>query len=742
MQIPDEHGQLAFLLEAGIDVTEREHNLQALRRLADEQAALRRVAEVVASGPSEEELMASVTEEAALLLGAQAAHTVRFEEDDLITGVGNWSAPGAQAIPAGPPRPLDSHTVVWSVRETGSTARLDDYSQIPGELAAVLREIGIRSSIGAPITVNGRLWGALAASRTTDEPFDPGSEERLGRFAALAAQAIENARARDEITALAAEQTALRRVATVVASGPSEPELMAVVTEEAGRLLGAQTANMIRYEAGDQFTVRGSWNDPTGRPAEPAPIMKLDGQTITSVVKREGKPVRLDTYEDLPGELSAWLRSLGIQSSVAAPIRVAGGLWGAMIASKMSDEPFPIGAEERLGRFADLAAQAIANAQARDEITALAAEQAALRRVATLVASSPAEEVLFTAVSQEVAGLFGGQSANVFRREGDAVRVLGGWAADGVIPVTTGRLYPATADTTVQRAIATGKPQQVESLADLEHESSRVIWESVGIRTAIAAPVLVDGRVWGGIAVVKTLDEQFPPGVEARLGDFGALLAQAIANTEAQAQLSSSRARIVQAMDETRRKLERNLHDGAQQRLVSLSLSLRLAQAKLHTDPEGANEIITGASTELAQALEELRELARGIHPAVLTDRGLGPALQTLAQRSTLPIEIENTVDARLPGPVEAAAYYVVSESLANVAKYAQATLVSVRVARTDGGALVEVADDGVGGADPTRGTGLRGLADRVEALGGRLEVGSANGGGTVVRAEIPLDTE
>ena len=386
VRIPDEHGQLAFLLEAGIDVTERERNLRDLRRLADEQAALRRVAEVVASGPSEDELMASVTEEAALLLGAQAAHTVRFDEGDMITGMGSWSAPGSQAVPAGPPRPLDSHTVVWAVRETGATARLDDYSQIPGELAATLRAIGIKSSIGAPITVDGRLWGALAASRTTDEPFDAGAEERLGRFAALAAQAIENAHARDEITALAAEQAALRRVATVVASEPSEPELMAVVTEEAGRLLGAQTANMIRYEAGDQFTVRGSWNDPTGRPAEPAPIMKLDGQTITSVVKREGKPVRLDTYEDLPGELSEWLRSLGIQSSVAAPITVVGRLWGAMIASKMNEEPFPPGAEERLGRFADLAAQAIVNAQARDEITSLAAEQAALRRVATLVA--------------------------------------------------------------------------------------------------------------------------------------------------------------------------------------------------------------------------------------------------------------------------------------------------------------------------------------------------------------------
>jgi signal transduction histidine kinase len=238
------------------------------------------------------------------------------------------------------------------------------------------------------------------------------------------------------------------------------------------------------------------------------------------------------------------------------------------------------------------------------------------------------------------------------------------------------------------------------------------------------------------------VDEPFAPGTEERLGDFGALVAQAIANAEAQAQLAASRARIVQATDEARRKLERNLHDGAQQRLVSLSLSLRLAQAKLESDPKDADKILSAASNELAHALEELRELARGIHPAVLSDRGLGPALQTLAQRSTLPVEIDNAVEERLPGAVEAAAYYVVSESLANVAKYAQASSVQVRISRDNGLARVEVADDGIGGADPTQGSGLRGLADRVEALAGRFEVTSTSGAGTVIRAEIPVGTE
>ena len=203
-------------------------------------------------------------------------------------------------------------------------------------------------------------------------------------------------------------------------------------------------------------------------------------------------------------------------------------------------------------------------------------------------------------------------------------------------------------------------------------------------------------------------------------------------------ELRASRARIIEAGLSERRRLERNLHDGAQQRLVSLSLALRLAKAKLLKDPPGAEELLAAAADELNQALEELRELARGIHPAVLTDRGLEPALQALAQRSTIPVEIE-TPPSRLPAQVEAAAYYVVSEALANVAKYAQASSVSIRITHVNGTVRVDVADDGIGGADPTRGTGLSGLADRIAALDGSLDVESRPGEGTAVRAEIPV---
>ncbi len=203
-------------------------------------------------------------------------------------------------------------------------------------------------------------------------------------------------------------------------------------------------------------------------------------------------------------------------------------------------------------------------------------------------------------------------------------------------------------------------------------------------------------------------------------------------------ELHTSRSRLIEVALAERRRLERNLHDGAQQRLVALSLTLRLAQAKLTKDPGGAEELLSGAHEELNLALAELRELARGIHPAVLSDRGLEAALEALAGRSPVPVEVE-VPRARLPHPVEAAAYYVVAEALTNVVRYADASQASVSVARANGHAVVEVVDDGIGGADPARGSGLRGLADRVAALDGRLEVDSPPGVGTRVRVEFPV---
>jgi PAS domain S-box-containing protein len=256
----------------------------------------------------------------------------------------------------------------------------------------------------------------------------------------------------------------------------------------------------------------------------------------------------------------------------------------------------------------------------------------------------------------------------------------------------------------------------------------------MGVRAAISAGTVVTGEYQLELRGV-------PRHYETRIvkdGEEAVIIVRDITERKQQeAELRRSRARIVEAGDVERRRLERNLHDGAQQRLVSLSLALRLAHAQIRQNPDEADRILTAASEELGQALEELRELARGIHPAVLTDRGLRPAIEALAAKSPLPVDLA-LADERLPGQVEAAAYYVISEALANVVKYAGASTVEVKIARDNGRAVVEVADDGVGGADPESGSGLRGLADRVEALDGRLHVESAPGGGTRIRAEIP----
>jgi PAS domain S-box-containing protein len=266
-----------------------------------------------------------------------------------------------------------------------------------------------------------------------------------------------------------------------------------------------------------------------------------------------------------------------------------------------------------------------------------------------------------------------------------------------------------------------------------DYETLRQRKDGTLVAVSIAAAPVRDGsgRVVGNMVAYTDITERKAQEVEVHR-----LNAELHARLE---ELAASRSRIVTAGDVERRRLERNLHDGAQQRLVTLSLALRVAQTKLESDPAAARAALAEAGDELALALDELRELARGLHPAVLSERGLRAALETIAGRAPLPVEIADVPDGRLPEPVEAAAYYLIAEALTNVTKYAQASKVQVRVAASAPGVVVEVADDGVGGADPSAGSGLRGLADRVEALGGSLEVVSPAGGGTALRAEIPL---
>ena len=373
------------------------------------------------------------------------------------------------------------------------------------------------------------------------------------------------------------------------------------------------------------------------------------------------------------------------------------------------------------------------------EAARLSAEQSALRRVATLVAQAGPPSEVFEAVTREVGLLCDADLARMERYEADGT--VTGVAVWGRVPVelAVGTRFSLDGLSIARGVIESGGPVRVDSFGQDAGAIAREA-RTLGIRSSVGCPIVVGGRLWGVIAASTRREEPFPPDTEAQIGRFTELVATAVANAEAHAELTASRARIVATADETRRRIERDLHDGAQQRLVSLALRLRTLAAGVPPDLGEVHQELAGVGAELDEVLSDLRELSRGIHPAILSEGGLGPALRTLARRSVVPVELQLATEGRLPERVEVTAYYVVAEALTNVAKHARASLVRVEVAATDGRVRVDVRDDGVGGADPGRGSGLVGLKDRVAATGGTLRVDSRPGQGTSLLVELPVD--
>jgi PAS domain S-box-containing protein len=372
------------------------------------------------------------------------------------------------------------------------------------------------------------------------------------------------------------------------------------------------------------------------------------------------------------------------------------------------------------------------------ELRELAREQAALHRVAALVARGVPRREVVDAVTEEVGRLLHAETANTIRYEpDDAGVVVGAWNVPGVLSVPVGEEVRLEGPTAAALVYRTARPARVDDYSEIRGDLAERL-RSLGFRGAVGAPIFLEGALWGAVFVASVKPEPFPPGAEHRIAAFAELTAQALANAEAREELRASRERIIEAADAARRRIERDLHDGAQQRLVALALTLRRAQALLKRDPGAAVQALDEASEALENALGELRELARGIHPAVLSEHGLPAALSALANRVPLIVHCDVRLDQRPREPVEAAAYYVVAEALTNVVRYAGVGEAHVHAEHVDGGLRVEVVDAGAGGADPASGSGLRGLADRVEALGGTLEVRSPAGEGTVVRAELP----
>ena len=537
---------------------------------------------------------------------------------------------------------------------------------------------------------------------------------------------------------IADDQAALRRVAVVAARAAPPGEVFAAVTEEVGRLLGAGHAAMSRYDPDGAVRVVAAWSS-TGAAVPVGTRVGVGGRNVHTLVFRTGRAACLDDYADVSGAAADVAREFGFRAAVGAPISVEGRLWGVIAVASAHEQPLPADTEARLAGFTELAATAIANAQARVELRGFAEEQAALRRVATLVARAAPPQELFAAVTAEVGRVLSADGTIMSRYEPeDAATVVGVWSSTAVTAPAR-----SAADSSSVGGIHTLVFQTARSArTDLAEASGTVtgVFGELGLRSCAGVPISVAGRLWGVMIVVSTRDEPLPADIEARLAGFTELAATAIANAEAQAALTASRARIVAAADQARRRIERDLHDGAQQRLVSLALQLRGVQADV---PPGAGELaqrLEGVVTEVTGVLEELRELARGLHPAVLSESGLGPALRVLARRSAVPVSVDVQVAGRLPEPVETAAYYVVSEALTNAAKHAHASAAEVEVAVGDGVLQVCVRDDGSGGADFGHGSGLVGLKDRIEALGGRIWLHSPPGAGTVVQIVLPVD--
>jgi signal transduction histidine kinase len=531
------------------------------------------------------------------------------------------------------------------------------------------------------------------------------------------------------------EHVALRRVATLVARQPPRAEVFGAVTREAGMLLGARITGLLRVEPGEkEAVIVAGWSRD---PAAALPIGSrgvLDGRGLVGRIMQTGRPVRLEDYDETGETVAAQMRDIGVRSAVAGPIVLGERIWGALSAAWPAAESIPPGAEERVAAFAELVSYAIDNAEARSDLQQLADEQAALRRIATLVAQGTEAGTVFDAVCSETGRLFAATTVNLVHFTPDGYNLtMSGWSLRGVHVPTGTRLslQGDTINSLVQRTAAPGRFDSYEGAAG--ELAARV--RELGIRSEVGAPVIVEGHVWGALIAGTDEPEPLPPGSELRLAGFAELIATAVSNATTRADLIASRARIVHAADEQRRRVVRDLHDGAQQRLVHAVMTLQLAK-----DSGEVPALVDEALEHARAAIDELRELSHGIHPALLTTRGLAAAVQGLADRSPVLVRVD-IPERRYDASIESAAYFVAAEALTNVAKYANATGASVTAIDTPDALLLTVEDDGVGGAAPAPGSGLSGLRDRVSALNGRLVIDSPSGRGTRISAQIPLSS-
>jgi PAS domain S-box-containing protein len=375
---------------------------------------------------------------------------------------------------------------------------------------------------------------------------------------------------------------------------------------------------------------------------------------------------------------------------------------------------------------------------ARARAQLVADEQASLRRVATLVARQATPDELFAVVAEEVAHVLGVRFTALIRYDAEGIATAVGVYGEAK-PLTVGASWPLSEAVAARVIWQTRQPARVD-VAKFEGTVASALLDN-GLRFATGAPIVVEDQLWGAMLAFESEDPEMPPEAIGRLQGFTELVATAIANATARSQLIAARRRVIEAADAARERVTRDIHDGAQQQLVNSLINLELGQQKFSSNPGRARELLDLAVAETERGIEALRELAAGIHPAILSDMGLAVALDELAARVPIPVVLD-VPPVELPVPVEASVYFFCSEALTNVVKHASATTVWVSVARSEDSLTVQVRDDGVGGAAVGAGSGLVGLSDRIGALEGKLELSSPHlGAGTAITARIPLPT-
>jgi len=733
-----EHRVAQFAERISMAISNVESRVE-VEQLADEQAALRRVAELVAQQASAEQVFALVTEELNRLLDVATVGTGRFEPDGTVT-IMAVRGTAQDAFPPGTSVALEGGSAIEQVFRTGRPAHVENYDSVGGQLGSVMRKLGAGWAAAGPIVVDGRLWGAMTVNSGSTGAYPAGAEQRVAQFTELVSTAISNIESRAKVEQLAAEQAALRRVAELVAQQAPPEQVFALVTQELSLLLGARLIRTVRSESDGTTTVVASLGKDVDR-LPPGTSVTWPRGSVTDEVLRTGRPARLDDYARLRGPIAAVLREEGVRCAAGGPIIVDRRLWGAMVVASDSVENLPPGSEDRVAQFAELVSTAISNIESRAKVERLAAEQSALRRVATLVAREHSPEDLFATLLEELGVLLQVDATAILRYEADAsATVVAGWS-DGTMALPVGARLPLEGENLAGEVHRTGSPRRKEGYSGAPGVIAATVRE-LGIRSAVASPIVVEGATWGVIAVLSRQPAPLASDTEARIAEFTRQAALAVANAKGRSDLAESRARIVRAGDEARRRFERDLHDGAQQRLVSLGLELRSAEATVPAELGDLQTRLSRVVAGLNGVLDDLRELSRGLHPAVLSEDGLTPALSSLARRSAVPVDLRIDLGSeRFEEPVEVAAYYVASEALTNTAKHADASRVELTARRREGWLELSVRDDGRGGADASSGSGLTGLVDRVEAIGGTMRIDSTESLGTAVHVMLPIKT-